>query len=182
MNWTAWGAWSQWALRLGCSRDILILLWPSFCSPSRGALPQKCTKAVIWWNLPNMPDKISPERWQLSAQSSVPTTFHASWPAWSAYCHIFKPTPVSPWPTHIPAELWIDWYLVEAWQLGESLTLPPSECPTLDVDEGLTKGSRVKLDHRGGVPLLNFPTEPLRNQSTLLTPPPPLHETRSPWP
>ena len=123
--------------------------WSLFCSCSGGRLQRKWTKAVTWWNLPNSPEKIPLERWHLSAWSSMPTAFHTSWPFWSTYCCIFEPTTVSPGSTHISAEVCLDWHILEAWWLDESLILPLSECPLLNVNEGPTKRLMVKLDQRG---------------------------------
>ena len=121
------------------------------------------------------------ERWHLPAWPSMLAASHASWPVWSAYHHIFELTPVFPGPTHTPADLWLDWHLVEAWGLGESPILPPSGCPLLDGEEGLTKGLTAKFGQRDGASLLSFSIEPIRNGETLSTPSLPLLEARPHW-
>ena len=120
-------------------------------------------------------------KWHLPAWPSMLVTCHASWPVWSIYHHIFEPTPVFPGPTHTPAELWLDWHLVEAWGLGESPILPPSGSPLLDRAVGLPIELTTKLGQRGGVPLLSFAIEPLRYGETLSTLSLSLLEARPPW-
>ena len=175
---TAWGAWSQWALKLGCSTDVLILLCSSGHQSTytaeghcHGNAPRLRLDGISWTHLGKY---LLKGGINLLGHLYQPT-FHASWPLWSAYCHIFKPTPVSPGPTHIPAELWLDRHLVEAWGLGESPTLPPSGCSLLDVDEGLTKGSTAKLDQEAVFLLWTFPQNLTWEWGCTFNPTSPLH-------
>ena len=136
------------------------------CSCSKGELQRRSNGEAAWLSWSSLPQKRPHERWHLPLWSFVLAVSHGSWPTWFANDHIFEPTPVFPGLIHIPAGLWLGWYLASIWGLGERPMLPPSGCPLLDRDGRPTKRPTAKSGQRASSPLLNFATMSPRSRET----------------
>ena len=126
------------------------------------------------------------------------SSVHASWPVWLALFHTFQPIPVSPGQAHIPVGLWLDWFPIEVWEKGDTLTLlsgyqqddsptlllsgywqgdclilPQSGCTLPEVKQEPAGGLIGRWDQKDGVPPLNYPIGTLGDGCTSSIPLPP---------